>query len=125
MKIIKHYIDNLIHFLENGKYSFQQAIWTFFFAITLRNFIELFSDLTPQTPAIYFHYYMSYLTIALGFILLFYWCTKVPIIKISKLVSSFFLVIISAPLVDLFLSGGKGFDMSYFMLGIHSKLEEF
>ncbi len=124
MNLIKKIVVNVANYFENENHSFFQALWTFFFAVTLRNFIELFSDLTPQTPFIYLHYYTSYLALALTFTLIFYWCTKMPIIKITKLILSLFIIVILAPIIDLVISCGKGFDMSYFMPGTHTNMLE-
>ncbi len=118
MRIIKQVINDL----ENSKAPFFYFILTFVFIITLRNFIEPFSSHNAISLWIVIHFSLFYLAFAVSLILLLYAFTKTTVIKIAKVVFPGFIVIILAPLLDLLLSKGKGWQMTYLLPGIHDDL---
>ncbi|MBR9691355.1 UbiA family prenyltransferase [Candidatus Woesearchaeota archaeon] len=110
LNIPKKIISNL----ENSKAPFIYFILTFLFAITLRTFLELFSDPDSGISYIpYLHYYSYWIALAMSLILLFYLITNIDIIKIAKVILPSFIIINLAPLLDLILSKGRGYDIAY------------
>lgn len=125
MKTFKQAFDlekRIVYFLENSKKPFTYFILTFFFAVTLRNFLELLLDNTPFSLQGYIHTYMSYITLALSLILLFYFLTGTPLIKIAKVILPAFIILILAPLLDFLLSWGKGYTIYYMFPDTHPNL---
>lgn len=114
--------ERIITKLETNEVPFFYFILTFFFVITLRNFLETFSDATPISFEIFFHYDVSYLALALSLILLFYFVTKENIRKIAQVILPGFLILVIAPIIDLILSWGKGYDMAYLLPELHGSL---
>lgn len=108
--------------LENSTWPMAYVCLTFFFAISIRNFIESYSDNGRIAFEPYFHFYVAYLALALSFVLLFYFATKIAVPKLIRLIFPCFIILPSAPLLDLLLSYGKGFDMNYMMPGLHDDL---
>jgi len=126
MKIFKKivsYFDQAINSLENSKAPFIYFVLTFLFVITLRNFLEIFSDNLPYiSQDLFVHYYLSYAALAMLLILLFYVLTKTDILKIAKTVLPAFIILILAPIVDLILSQGKGYNQTYLLPDVHGNL---
>jgi 4-hydroxybenzoate polyprenyltransferase len=58
--------------------------------------------------------------LALALVILFHYATRERVSRISRIILPSFLVIILAPLIDLLLSGGQGFNISYMMPGEHT-----
>lgn len=115
-------IKKIIIYLESSKIPFIYFILTFFFAITLRIFLEVFSDHTLISFNTYSHFYLSWLYIGLCFIILFYYATKEKIKKVERFILPSFLVLILTPIFDLIFSLGKGYNIGYLKPGIHENL---
>jgi len=118
MRIIKQVINDL----ENSKAPFLYFILTFVFIVTLRNFIEPFSTHFTISLWSVIHLFLFYIAFAVSLMLLLYAFTKTNVIKIAKVALPGFIVIILAPLLDLLLSKGKGWRMTYLLPGIHDNL---
>lgn len=100
--------------VENSKTPFGYFIFSFIFVITLRNFLEIFSDVNlPLTVYNIFHYDISYTALAILLILLLYSAIKTSVSEISKVVLTSFVILNVVPIVDLLLSWGKGLDLAY------------
>ena len=113
--------------VEESKMSIFYFIFAFLSAVTLRTFIETYSDtpvgnLSEYTAANLIHYYLWYTGLAMVISIILYLATGERIKKILRLVLPAFIVLLIAPLVDIILSGGKGFDMSYLLPGVHDPL---
>jgi len=121
LKII-HIFRKLIAALENPKIPFGNHILTFVFIMTLRNFLEMFSDNEEISFKLFAHYYLSYICLAMALIVLFYFATKETIHNIARVVLVSFLVLVLAPTLDLIISLGKGYNISYMLPGIHENL---
>ncbi len=79
----------------------------------VRTFLEVFSDLfSPAFPQ-YIHYLLFYLVTIPAIILIFWLFLRKDMIRIVKLVSIGFIVVMLPPILDLIISGGKGFDIGY------------
>ena len=122
MNMVIVFFRRIIHLLESAQIGFTNYILSFVGAITLRNFLEIFSDRSLPSITRYAHYYCSYICASLSLIILFYFATKEKVGKIARVVLPFFLIVILAPLLDLALSGGKGYNMSYLLPGFHQNL---
>ncbi len=114
--------ERIITKLETNEVPFFYFILTFFFVITLRNFLEMFSDKCPILFEFFFHYYIGWTTLALALIILFRLVIKEDIKKISQIVLSCFSIIILAPILDLILSLGKGYNIAYMLPELHGSL---
>jgi len=114
---------NVILTLEDDSVPFINYLMTFVFVITLRNFVESFSQesfnyfsLNNTTLALNFlHTSLSYVAIALQIILLFYYATRESLIKIAKVVLPSFIVLLGTPCLDLLITSGKGHDIAYYL----------
>jgi len=117
-------LRKIINSLENSKIPFIYFILTFIFVISLRNFIELFSDSDKSqiSFAEFFHYDISYIALAMVIIILLYFFIKKDILKITRIVLTSFLILLIVPIIDLIWSFGKGLNMAYMMPGYHSNL---
>lgn len=114
--------ERIITKLETNEVPFFYFILTSFFAATLRIFIEMFSDSTPILFEIFFHYYLFYITIVLALIILFHLITKENIKKIAQVILPCSLILIIAPIIDLILSLGKGYNIAYLLPELHGSL---
>ncbi|MBU1205248.1 MAG: UbiA family prenyltransferase [Nanoarchaeota archaeon] len=117
-------LKKIINSLENSKIPFIYFILTFIFVVSLRNFIELFSDSdTSQISfAEFFHYDVSYIALAMVIIILLYFFIKKDVLKIARVVLTSFLILLIVPIIDLIWSFGKGLNMAYMLPGYHSNI---
>lgn len=115
-------VEQIINSLENSKSPFIYFILTFFFAVTLRNFLEIISTKELISLLSFTHYYIAYTALAMSLILLFYIATKTDVMKIARVILPSFLILNLAPLLDLLISQGKGYKMTYLLPGIHDNL---
>jgi len=125
MSIIKYTYRKfkaIISYFEESTVSPINIVFTFCFAILLRNFIEVFSDNEIISLLYVAHYSLFYLALALSIILLFRFSLKIEIIKIIKVVFPAFIFLVMAPLLDMLLSPGNSYDMSYLLPGIHDNI---
>ena len=106
-------IEKVIKDFEDSKAPFIYFILTFFFAITLRNFLETFSTGIYISPLFFYHFNTSYIFLALALIILFYFATKEKIKKIAKIILPCFLILLIVPIIDLVFSGGQGLRITY------------
>lgn len=121
MKLISMNLDktkNLIKKVENSKISLFYSITTFFFAITLRNFLEIFSSHGKIFFEAFSHFYASYTFLAIVLIILFYFATKERIKKISRVILPSFLILNLVPVLDIILSFGRGYHIGYITPGL-------
>ncbi|MCD4760491.1 UbiA family prenyltransferase [bacterium] len=117
MKVLRGF-KKVIHYIENVEAPFLYFILTFLFIITIRNFIESYSDSTPMPTILYLlHYYTFYIALALAMILLFHFAVRSKIKKIARLVLTSFFIIILPPILDLLISKQGGYDMAYLLPG--------
>src|SRR3990167_3293786 len=114
----------IITSLENENIPFANYIMTFFSAIFLRNFIESYSQEANyfNLPLVAFaystiHYVLSYITLALLLISLFYLLARIPVHKAIRVILPGFSLLLLAPLVDLIITRGEGVNMKYMLPG--------
>jgi 4-hydroxybenzoate polyprenyltransferase len=125
MKHIIRIVEKYRSFAENLKIPFGYYLLTFAAFVTLRNFLEIFSD-SAKIAIIsfegHFHYFLFYLCLALTMTLLFSVSTGEKVAETARLVTVSFFFIFLAPLLDLLTSGGQGLNMAYLLPGTHSNL---
>ncbi len=112
MKFLER-IEKIIKDFEDSKAPFVYFILTFFFATTLRNFLEIFSTDIYISPLFFYHFNTSYVFLALALIILFYFATKEKIKRIAKVILPCFLILVVVPIIDLVFSGGEGLRVTY------------
>ena len=117
-------LRKIINSLENSKAPSIYFILTFIFVISLRNFIEIFSDSdTSQISfAEFFHYDMSYIALAMVVVIFLYFFIKKDVLKIIRVVLTSFLILLIVPVIDIIWSFGKGLNMAYMLPGYHSNI---
>lgn len=117
LKFFYNYYYSIIRDTESSRFPLINYIYFFTFSCFLRIFLERFSDkdngwrLIAFSP--YIHYYLVFITQALSIIIIFYLITKTDIVKISKFILTLFIFVNVVPLLDLLLSSGNGFDITY------------
>ena len=111
--------------LEEYSVHFNYFLLTFFFATTLRNFLEMYFNGEIRNSDILvdlFHYDVSYVCLALAIIVLFYFATKEKITKIARVVLPCFLILLLAPIIDLFSVSWRNFNIAYMFPGEHQNI---
>ncbi len=112
--------------LENDELPYAWYILSFLAIVTVRNFLEDFSDGhfagAGAAGLFYVQTYVFYATAVLIFSLFLSVMTRRHLRGVSQLVMVGFVVLIPTPLIDLIASGGKGFDMSYLLPGTHDDI---
>lgn len=121
----------IISYIEGPQAPLSYCLLIFFSAVTLRNFLEIFSDtakisfsLYPLNHPLFFaaslslcitfiHYYAFWLALFLALAIIFSCLTKENISKTLKVVFTFSIILNITPLFDLLVSGGKGMNISY------------
>lgn len=109
-------------FAEDLKVPFGYYVLTFLAFVTLRNLLEVFSDKSVVSMELHFHYYLSYICLALFMMLLFSVFTGEKMARIARLVLCSFYFIFLAPIFDLVISGGQGYNMAYLLPDTHGDL---
>ena len=120
-------IRQIIKNIENSKLPFTYFFFTFLSAVTLRTFLETYSDapvanLHSYTAANLLHYYLWYIGLALILTIVLHFATREKLEKIARLVFPTFMILIVVPIIDILWSGGKGINMSYMLPGVHEDL---
>ncbi|MBN2053009.1 UbiA family prenyltransferase [Candidatus Woesearchaeota archaeon] len=113
---------DVIERIENSKAPFIYFIITFLLMANLRTFLEVFSDKINVSFDYILHYNLFYIAVALSFMLLFHFLMRIDIIKIARIMLPSFAVLFIAPIFDLAVTAGKGFDMTYLLPGVHGNL---
>jgi 4-hydroxybenzoate polyprenyltransferase len=121
IKIAERYIA----LIRNSKAPIENFCLTFLAVVTLRNFVEIFSDrseVSVITFSGHLHFYLFYICIALTMILLFSLATREAVNEVSRLILFSFFFILLAPAFDLIFSLGQGYDMAYLLPHEHGGL---
>lgn len=120
IKIADKIAEKYIALVQDAQVPFRYFILAFAAIVAFRNFIEIFSDRCPVAALsfeLHFHFYLFYICVALSMMLLFSAATGEEIAKTARLTLFSFHFIFLAPIFDLILSGGQGFDMAYLSPG--------
>ncbi|MDD5155269.1 MAG: UbiA family prenyltransferase [Candidatus Omnitrophica bacterium] len=121
----------IISYIESPRIPLFYCFLIFLSAVTLRNFLELFSDTAqisltfyPAWHPLFFsvwlglcisflHYYALWLALFLALAIILSTLTKEDISKVLKTVFAFSIIVNITPVLDLLVSGGKGMNISY------------
>lgn len=127
---LKRTLRNFIDKLENVQFSVWQWLATLLSIIFIRNFLESFSDINNYWRVLNFqsfflHYPICIITIILIITIVLHLLSKERIEKVTKITILFSLIIWSVPVVDLILSLGTGFNISYLFGDFDSLSKQF
>ncbi len=112
MDFLNRFSETIQNF-ENSDVPFIYFVLTFFFAVTLRNFLEMFATGIPASPLFFWHFDTSYVFLALCLIVVFYLGTREKVEKIARVILPCFIILVIVPVIDLAVSGGKGLRLAY------------
>ncbi len=113
MKKIQDIFSSIVNKVENNSTPFKRYIFLFFAILLIRLSLEFFSSNRLFTFYDIIHIGLWFIFIVTSFLLQLHLFSGESIIKISKLVITFFTIALSAPIIDLIISGGKGAKMNY------------
>lgn len=113
MKKIQDIFSSIVNKVENNSTPFKRYIFLFFAILLTRLSLEFFSSNRLFTFYDVIHIGLWFIFIVTSFLLQLHLFSGESIIKISKLVITFFTIALSAPIIDLIISGGKGAKMNY------------
>jgi 4-hydroxybenzoate polyprenyltransferase len=119
----------VIHTFENPAIPFSNYCLTFIAAVGIRNFLESYSQQdsnyfnlnAAMFSATMLHFFLFYITLALSFMVLFHYATRVEISKVARIILPAFIILLLPPVIDLCLSQGQGQNMRYFLPGVDLK----
>ena len=131
LKLFYKISDRVFAFTENPRVPLSYYLLTLFAVISLRNFLDIFSD-TATAPfklfsihsALYLpsnagiiislsHFYLFWFSILLTFALIYAGITKEEAGKPLRTICAFSGIILFTPLIDLIISSGKGIEQSF------------
>jgi 4-hydroxybenzoate polyprenyltransferase len=114
----------LIASCERVEVPLWQLCLTFLSSITIRNVLELLSSPYPPPleAGLFINYSLFYIALALALLLFFYWLAREELLKIFKVLVPAFLIVVSVPLLDVALSGGSGYTLSFLIPELHGDL---
>ncbi|GEM_PF-2451088 len=128
MKLEK--IDPLMRKLEQTPKSPAGLGGLFVLIVLIRNFLEAISSPRPdgQWPdgiTFFFHYPLAYLSTTLVIIMMLSLVTKEPVGRLARLTVWGLSMLCLAPVIDLILTFGRGWTMSYIFIGGRGLLIDF
>lgn len=120
----------MIDSLESEDTLLINCIFTFFACLLLRNFLEAFAKtaanfLSVDSQSVLInlvHFDASFLAVALALSIAMYYVTKTPIIAVLKVILPCFIILSVAPVIDYFLTQGRGYGYAYFNPNEHISL---
>ncbi|MDD5089302.1 MAG: UbiA family prenyltransferase [Candidatus Wallbacteria bacterium] len=113
---------NTVKYLENADIPFYSFLSAWFSAILLRSLLEKFSSCSPLELQTLGHFIAFYSASFLAASLILHFITAEHIVKVLRVTLPSALLLCVAPLVDLAVSSGKGYNMSYLLPGEHDDL---
>jgi len=119
-------LEKFIQKIENWEISFWQIFFLFFANFFLRTFFENLTNssninrINGLTDTL-FHYPLWYFGVFLSVILIFYFLTRVNILKIARVVAVFSFIIFLPPLIDMVVYWGRG-HVYNFIIGGYTEL---
>lgn len=115
--------------MENQKTNWFSIIFAFFSIILLRNFLEgileeahtvtLLTDVYRSLLINFIHFFFFYISLFLSIIITLTLITKESYQKVTRAVALFSPIILIPPIIDIFVSRGVGFNLSYPIEGSH------
>jgi len=113
---VRKKINHLITAIEESPVAFSRFLVSFLGILLIRLLLEHFSSNIAFRYSNVLHFGLWFTAAFSGVILITCLITKREILKVSKVVLAFSPVILLPPVVDLLLSGGKGYPMSYILV---------
>ncbi len=108
---------SLVKKIEESKTPFYYFLFFFLIIVSIRNFLENFpSDQSPISFNAHLHFYLFYVFVFSGALLLFTFFTKTKVVKSFKVFSLYFSVVLLGMIVDLIVYGFGGTSVSYIFL---------
>lgn len=111
--------------IESAEIPFSHFLLTFFFATTLRNFLETYFNGEIQDAnftSTVFHYYISYVCLAMVLVILFHYAVKESIDKTARVILPAFLILILNPILTLAVPAWRSFSTGYAFPDTHYNL---
>lgn len=113
MNKLQNIFINIVNKVENNPTPFRRYIFLFFAILVLRLALEFFSSSRLFTFFDVMHIGLWFVFIVTAFLLQLHLFSGENIVKVSKLVITFFTIALTAPIIDLLVSGGHGAKMNY------------
>jgi len=110
---IQMLFEHISEKVENNQTPFSRYIQLFFALLSIRLALEFFSSSRLFNMNDIIHIGLWFIFIVFAFLLQLHFFSGVDIIKIAKLVITFFTVALTAPIIDMFIFGGSGAKMNY------------
>ncbi|MCA0239203.1 MAG: hypothetical protein LCH81_22710 [Bacteroidetes bacterium] len=115
-KTIQALFERISAQVENNPTPFVRYLQLFFAILTLRLTLEFFSSQRLFTLDDILHIGLWFMFIVLAFLLQLHFFSGEKILRISKLVITFFSIALTAPIIDMLIFQGKGAKMNYLSL---------
>lgn len=109
LKLIRSVID----YFENSNAPLGNFIASFLFFVLLRNFIEVYATHQNNYLMQTLTYSPFYIALACWFIFFIHLFTNENIVKVSKIVLAFHIIILLPPIIDVLFSSGNAVRMQY------------
>jgi nicotinamide riboside transporter PnuC len=116
LKRFQTFFRRVVDHVEAKEVPFVQHLLLFASILAVRLALEYWSSRKLFTVEDVLHISLWFTGIVLSFMLLLQLFSGQPILRIARLVITFFSIALTAPLLDLALSGGQGFKMNYMAL---------
>lgn len=111
---VQHHFSSVIESLENLQTPFSYYVVTFVAIVLLRDFAEDFSaHATPEVPAIFIHFFLSYTALSAALIVALQALTGVDVRRVARVVMASFALIWLAPVLDILIGGLNVFAPAY------------
>lgn len=117
--------NSIIEQLESSRIPYGYVLLTFFFAVTLRNFLETYLNgeiASPDFLSDLAHYYLSYTCLAMALVILFHFAVRVSVEKISRVILPSFLILILPPVTWMLVPSWRNFGIGYMFPNTHPDL---
>ena len=108
--------------LEDSSTPLSLVLATFLAIITLRNIFEGYATSIGIAPYSFVHFSLFYIALALSIITLFYLTTKEQVTKLIRVILPSFTILLLPPLIDLIVSKGNRYQMSYLLPEFHENI---
>lgn len=117
-------IQRMVNWLEDEQIPLVNYVFTFFFAVLIRHYLESYSQVTNYLDlpgymlfSDIIHFTLSYVNLAMLLILVFYVATTQPIKQVARVILPAFMLLWLTPLLDLVLTKGFGHSILYIQPG--------
>ncbi len=116
MNKLQSLFKKIVKYIEEYDLPFGRYIVLFFSILTIRLGFEFFSSKRLFTADDILHIGLWFIFIVLSFLVQLHFFSKEKILKVAKLVIVCFSISLTAPIIDLIFTNGKGAKMNYLSL---------